>query len=82
MSFALLIAAAWPTMVTSPAGAHPLAPLCRIPSAIPIAGPNVARVRPLGEEPPAKQIIAVLNVTPEGCVKPVVVRAEVGQHQH
>jgi hypothetical protein len=36
-----------------------------------------ASIRPLGQEPPAQQIAAVLR-TVDGCQKPLVVRAEVG----
>jgi hypothetical protein len=81
MFLVLLIAAAAPTLVTLPPGAHPLAPLCHRPSTMWAAGPKDARIHPLGQEPPAQQIIAVLNLSPEGCVTPIVVRAEVGQRR-
>lgn len=78
MPLALLIAAAAPIVVTLPPGAHPL---CQPVSTTPVGTPDTAHIRPLGDEPPAQQIVAVLNTTPDGCVTPIVVRAEVGQRR-
>lgn len=53
-------------------------PMCQHYGAIVAGGPMpTASIRPLGQEPPAQQIAAVLR-TVDGCQKPLVVHAEVG----
>lgn len=79
MSLALLLAAASLAGATAPPTPHPLAPICQKLSTRTVAGPNTPRVQPLGDQPPARQIVAVLQTTPNGCITPIVVRAEVGQ---
>lgn len=57
-----------------------LGPICRNPEtlradeAVPKAG-----IRPLGDEPPARHIRAVLRTDFDGCVKPVTIDARVGK---
>jgi|UniRef100_UPI0035CC3ABE hypothetical protein len=79
MLLAVLLAAAGPAPDT-PHRAPALQPLCRKPSSVPVWDHRkTPLIHPLGNEPPAQQIRAVLRTMPDGCVVPMVVRAEVGQ---
>lgn len=69
-----------PTVIAASPVAQPVAvkPICQRHDAILVGSPPpTASIRPLGQEPPAQQIAAVLR-TVDGCQKPLVVRAEVG----
>jgi hypothetical protein len=52
-------------------------PACRSARLQPAAADASARIRPLAEEPPATQVLALLH-TEGGCSKPIPVRAKVG----
>jgi hypothetical protein len=74
-----LILASTPTLVAAPR-APALQPICRRASSVLVNDHRqTALIHALGDEPPAQQIRAVLRTTPNGCVVPMVVRAEVGQ---
>lgn len=81
MSFALLLAAASLTASAPPPNPHPLARPCNKMAIGTVAGPGTARIQPLGDQPPARHIMAVLRTTPDGCITPIVVRAQVGQQR-
>lgn len=81
MSLALLLAAASLGGTAPPAAPRPLAPICHKMSLGTVADPTTARIQPLGDQPPAQHIKAVLRTTPDGCITPIVVRAEVGQRR-
>lgn len=67
-----------PLLAMTPAGAQTLAKAkpCKPQAQVAGARPGV-RVRPLGEMPPAKQVLGVYREA-NGCTEPVVVRERVG----
>lgn len=81
MSFALLLAAGSLPATAPPPNPHPLAAICHKVALGTVAGPATARIQPLGDQPPAQHLMAVLRTTRDGCVTPIVVRAEVGQRR-
>lgn len=52
-------------------------PICRNPGIVTAGTRGTAGIRPLGSEPPARQIKAVVREI-DGCNTPIVVNAEVG----
>ena len=52
-------------------------PTCKNPGAELAAGTPRAGIHPLGQEPPAKQVLTVMRSV-DGCVRPVIVREKVG----
>lgn len=75
MRSALIVLAVLPLLAaTKPAPVKP----CARPQADRVDARQPARMRKLGEMPPAKQILGVLREV-DGCPQPIVVREEVGQ---
>lgn len=81
MSFALMLAAASLAGTAPPPNPQRLAAICHTLSTRTVASVNSARIQPLGDQPPAQQIKAVLRTTADGCITPIVVRAEVGRRR-
>ena len=78
MRVVLLLALLTTPAVAAERPASPGKPLCRNPAARFVDGKAPrAGVHPLGQEPPAKQVLTVMRRV-DGCVKPVVVREQVG----
>lgn len=75
----LAILLSGPLMATTPAQAVPVEPICKNPEIV-LASRNRGQMgmRPLGDLPPARHILAVVR-TVDGCVKPIVVNAQVGK---
>jgi hypothetical protein len=71
----LLLIAAAPASQNAP---NPAKPICQNAGLLNATDPKPkAGIHPLGEEPPARQVIAVLK-TVDGCSRPVVVRENIG----
>ena len=75
----LLALVATPAVAADRPGVSPAKPVCQNPTASHVEGKMPrASVHPLGQEPAAKQVLTVMR-TVDGCVKPVVVRDDIGQ---
>lgn len=68
-----------PILLATPDDRPTIGAICKNPEVV-YAGDTWAKpgIKPLGDAPPAKHILAVVR-TVDGCVKPVVVKAEVGK---
>ena len=78
MRFALLLVLA-ATPVAAADRPMLAGPACKNPGAE-LIGEKTPRVgaHPLNQEPPAKQVLTLMRSV-DGCVKPVIVRADLGQ---
>ena len=75
----LLAALAAPAAAADRAPIASSKPACQNPTTTLVDGKAPrAGVHPLDQEPPAKQVLTVMR-TINGCVKPVIVREDVGQ---
>ncbi|WP_353204584.1 hypothetical protein [Sphingomonas sp.] len=77
MLIATLVALSSATAATPPAKPTNLKPMCRNPGIILANSEGSIAIRPLADEPPARQIKAVVREI-DGCNTPIVVNAEVG----
>ena len=74
---ALLLLAA-PVPITPPPGTA-LKPLCRNPGIVAAArAPGEPGLHPLGDEPPAQHLYAVVRIDVDGCNNPLVISRTVG----
>ena len=65
-------------LAAAPLAPVPAKPICRLAETTLVSGDDAApSVHPLGNEPAARQVLAVLRTT-GGCITPVVVRDMVG----
>lgn len=80
MLFAALVALSPAFAVVPPSATAQARPICHNPGIVTARAANTTgTIRPLGDEPPAQHILAVVRTDfADGCVKPVVVNAQIG----